>query len=314
MSSPVLLPSPDQQRRRTAIDPARSFAVQAPAGSGKTELLIQRVLRLLAIVERPEAIVAITFTRKAAAEMLERIVEALRGASEGTAVSQPHERLTRDLAAAALERDRKLGWNLLDHPGRLRVQTMDALWLSIAGEMPWLARLGAMPRIEDDTRALYEEAARRTVLLIGGEPRYCEPLKILLRHLDNHATRLQQLLADMLAKRDQWLPLAVETGDSERGALENAMLRASAEAVDTAERSIPAAAREAWAEIKHFLSADAPGMVEALLTKGGTWRHRPPKGCEARCRELIAWLDAAPAVLDAFKLPRKMPPPRYSDE
>src|SRR5258706_7331919 len=104
MSSPVLLPSPDEQRRRTAIDPARSFAVQAPAASGKTELLIQRVLRLLAIVERPEAIVAITFTRKAAGEMLERILEALRNASEGTAVKKPHEQLTRDLAAAVLQR------------------------------------------------------------------------------------------------------------------------------------------------------------------------------------------------------------------
>src|SRR5258708_8987987 len=125
MSSPVLLPSRDGRQRRTAIDPARSFAVQAPAGSGKTELLIQRVLRLLAIVERPEAIVAITFTRKAAAEMLERILKALRGASEGTDVAKPHERLTRDLAAAAPERDRALGWNLPDHPGRLRAQALD---------------------------------------------------------------------------------------------------------------------------------------------------------------------------------------------
>src|ERR1700674_1082856 len=201
MSSPVLFPSPDERQRRTAIDPTRSFAVQAPAGSGKTELLIQRVLRLLAMVERPEAIVAITFTRKAAAEMRERILGALRGASEGTAVAKAHERLTRDLAAAALERDRALGWNLLDHPGRLRVQTMGAPWLSVARGMPWMARVGAMPGIEDDTRVLYKEAARRTVLLIGGEPRYREPLEILLRHLDNNATRLQQLLADMLAKR-----------------------------------------------------------------------------------------------------------------
>src|SRR5216684_9106981 len=230
MSSPVLFPLPDERQRRTAIDPARSFAVQAPAGSGKTELLIQRVLRLLAIVERPEAIVAITFTRKAAAEMLERIVGALggalRGVNAGTAVAKPHERLTRELAAAALEHDRALGWNLVDHPGLLRFQTSDALCLSIAGEMPWLARLGAMPRIEENMRPVYEEAARRTVLLIGGEPRYREPLEILLRHLDNNATRVQQLLADMLEKRDQWLPLAVETDDDERARIEGAMSRA----------------------------------------------------------------------------------------
>jgi ATP-dependent helicase/nuclease subunit A len=312
MSSPVVLPWPDEQRRRTAIDPARSFAVQAPAGSGKTELLIQRVLRLLAIVERPEAIVAITFTKKAAAEMLERILAALRGASEGAAVAKPHERLTRDLAAAALERDRALKWNLLDHPGLLRVQTIDALCLSIAGQMPWLARLGAMPRIEDDTRPLYEEAARRTVLLIGGEPRYREPLEILLCHLDNHATRLQQLLADMLAKRDQWLPLAVETDEDERAWIEGAMSRARIEAMDAVERAIPAAAREAWSETKRFLNTDTIGMAEAILRKDGNWRSRPPKGCETQYAALIAQLDAARGVIDAFRLLRKMPPSRYT--
>jgi len=314
MSSPVLLPSPDEQRRRTAIDPTRSFAVQAPAGSGKTELLIQRVLRLLAIVERPEAIVAITFTRKAAAEMLERILGALRSASEGTTVTQPHEQLTRDLAAAVLERDRALEWNLLDHPGRLRVQTIDALCLSIAGEMPWMARLGAMPRIEEDTRAQYEEAARRTVLLIGGEPRYREPLETLLRHLDNNATRLQQLLADMLAKRDQWLPLAVETDEDERARIEGAMSRTRVEAMEAAERSIPAAAREAWDEIKRFLNQDTAGMAEALLTKGGTWRRRLPPGCPSQLADLIDRLEATPGVLDTLKLLQKLPPLHYTTQ
>lgn len=305
MSSPVLLPSPDEQQRRTAIDPARSFAVQAPAGSGKTELLIQRVLRLLAMVERPEAIVAITFTRKAAAEMLARILGALRGEAK--------EELTRQLAAAVVARDRELAWNLAEHPGRLRIQTIDALCLSIAGEMPWLARLGAMPRIEDDTRALYEKAARRTVLLIGGEPRYREPLEVLLRHLDNHATRLQQLLADMLAKRDQWLPLAVETDEYGRARIESAMLRARVEAVEVAERSIPPAAREAWVEVKRFLNAGTLEMVDALLRKDGKWRSRLPAGCENRCAELIDQLDATRGVLEAFELLRKMPPPRYTD-
>src|SRR5258708_3254221 len=156
MSSPAFLPAPDAVERVAAIDPRESFLVQAPAGSGKTELLIQRFLRLLAVVERPDAIVAITFTRKAAGEMVSRIVDALRGAREKMPVEEVHQQLTRELAEGALRRDQELGWDILGHPARLRVQTIDSLCMAIAAGMPWLARLGGMPRIER-ARELYRE-------------------------------------------------------------------------------------------------------------------------------------------------------------
>ncbi len=91
----------DCDARLAALDIARSFIVEAPAGSGKTELLLQRFLALLARVERPEAIVAMTFTRKAAGEIRDRILVALR-AAEAAPPEEPHRALTWRLAREAM--------------------------------------------------------------------------------------------------------------------------------------------------------------------------------------------------------------------
>ena len=67
----------DERAREEATDPTRSIVLQAPAGSGKTTVLTARFMRLLASVDEPEEILAVTFTRKAAAAMRARIVKAL---------------------------------------------------------------------------------------------------------------------------------------------------------------------------------------------------------------------------------------------
>ena len=88
----------DQHNRLLAIDPTQSFCVSAPAGSGKTELLTQRLLALLTRVSRPEQVLAITFTRKAASEMASRVIEKLEEARHSAPIRFPHESTTRELA------------------------------------------------------------------------------------------------------------------------------------------------------------------------------------------------------------------------
>ncbi len=193
---------PDQAARERALDPTASFCVRAPAGSGKTELLIQRYLRLLATVERPEEIVAITFTRKAAAEMAARVTEALAAAAAGTAPEAgAHHRRTRELAEAALARDRERGWELLRHASRMRIDTIDALCLELVHRLPLLARLGTATTPTEEAAPLYREAARRALGELGGARG--APVERLLLHLAGRPELFVSLVAQLLGWRDQ---------------------------------------------------------------------------------------------------------------
>ena len=157
----------DHVERTRALDPTRSFIVQAPAGSGKTELLIRRYLALLPRVERPEEILAITFTKKAAAEMRKRVLKELPGSA-----SMAH---------------------------RIRIMTIDAFCASLTRQLPVVAKFGAQPEIETEPDALYREAAERALSAYG------PAVERLLAHLDNDVAKAAGLLAPMLRRRDQWL-------------------------------------------------------------------------------------------------------------
>ncbi|RMF47837.1 MAG: DNA helicase UvrD [Deltaproteobacteria bacterium] len=203
---------PDADVRRRAIDPGYSFIVQAPAGSGKTELLSQRLLRLLAVVDRPEEILAITFTRKAAEEMKGRVLGALKTAQAGigrTALD-PHVRFTLELADKVLERDRTLGWKLLENPSRLRLQTIDSFCAYLVRRMPWVSRFGGQMAISEQPEDLYRSAAELLLARTEEEGPVGDAVVLLLDHLDNRLGQVRDMLVGMLARRDQWIPYVLE--------------------------------------------------------------------------------------------------------
>ncbi len=209
MSSETDLLRRDTAAREVALDITRSFIVQAPAGSGKTELLIQRYLRLLSGVEEPEEVLAITFTRKAAAEMQLRVLAAIERTARGAGAGLPHEQVTLDAAADVLRVDRRRDWRLTENPHRLRIQTLDSLNASIVRAQPLTASAGtAVSTVasESETRRLYAEAAVLTLdqLLESGALR--EATERVLGHLDDNTDLYVAYLARMLATRDQWLP------------------------------------------------------------------------------------------------------------
>src|SRR5688500_20272719 len=186
----------DAEAREAALDPTQSFIVQAPAGSGKTELLIQRYLALLATVQQPEQVVAITFTRKAAAEMRRRVLNALRAAADDRPSDQPHERTAFELARAVIARDRAHDWQLLAQPQRLRIDTLDAFNAWLARQLPVLADGVAAADVVDKPDELHREAARRCVAAVAGDDAaLARALRVLLRAVGNDCAQLEQLLA-----------------------------------------------------------------------------------------------------------------------
>ena len=192
--------------REQALDADGSFIVQAPAGSGKTELLIRRYLTLLNRVDQPEQVLAITFTRKAAAEMRARVVEQLHQAAEPIP-EDPFQAAGWQLARAVRDRDAELQWGLIEQPSRLRIQTIDSLSQGLNQALPLLAGSGVRLAPSDNPTLLYRQAARELLAGLATESPCGKELFTLLQHLDNRRSQLETLLVQMLGRRDQWLKM-----------------------------------------------------------------------------------------------------------
>ncbi len=233
----------DSLQRERALDITASFCVQAPAGSGKTELLTQRLLKLLAHVQQPEEVLAFTFTRKAAAEMRKRLLDsldeamALRGKPEAEWQKlEAHKLQTLRLAAAVLEQNERQGWHLLQNSQRLRLTTIDSFTSWLSAQLPLRASLGARAVITTDMDPVFAEAIRNTLALLETTGPASATLQQLLPHLQNNLQTAERLLQKLLRQRDQWLPL-VKALEQERTGARAVMEATLCELVETQMRA-----------------------------------------------------------------------------
>jgi ATP-dependent helicase/nuclease subunit A len=271
-------PPPDQFQRDRALDPARSILVQAPAGSGKTTLLTERFLSLLAEVDEPGQVVAITFTIAAAAEMRNRILDALRAPEPSP------------LAQRVLDRSNAGGWKLLDLPAQLRISTIDSFCREIALQQPLLSGLGGGLTIAEQPDELYRRAARQTLQKIDtASPTLSAAIADLLLWRDNNWQELENQLVEMLKSRDRWMHDFVLHRDPNRDPDRDPDWLALRERL---ERPFQNAIHEALTQLCQLLDR-APGACEEALELA-RFACRHPFGDQHRPLAELAEFPAGP--------------------
>lgn len=343
----------DSEQRSQATDPAESFIVQAPAGSGKTEILTQRFLRLLSTVQSPEQIIALTFTRKAASEMRERIVQALHMAASNQPAVSAHQQSTLNFAKQALQRNNQYQWDLLEQPNRLKIITIDSLCQSINRAIPLLEKQVAYPDISETPDSHYISAARCCIQYAIATPEYQEAIKTLLLHVDNKQERLIQLFQALLSQRDQWLPTLFLAREQEKSTFEQALRLIEQHELSRLRNSLPSdlaqelvlLSRELavienkpdsprfilreWYEFQKCDQQIAGALSKLLLTSDNQLRKSfdhhvglVKKNCapneftriKTASSDLFAKLQDCPDFLDALLKVNQLPTPEYDKE
>jgi ATP-dependent helicase/nuclease subunit A len=173
----------DQAARRFAVDPRQNVVLEASAGTGKTRVLVDRYVNLIEAGVAPANILAITFTRKAAAEMRERIIASLR---QQSTLSEAHAARWRALR---------------DHLADVAISTIDAFCLQLLREFPLEADLDPGFDVADETDVLraMDEALDRTLGVSRRLAATSADVALVFAQLDER--RLRAGLAALLERR-----------------------------------------------------------------------------------------------------------------
>ncbi len=316
----------DLAERVLALDPTKSFIVQAPAGSGKTSLLVERYLRLLSRVNNPEEITAITFTRKAAHEMRSRIIAKL---------------------------DKVKHQDIIQNPSRLRIQTIDAFCYYLISQAPIFTKINSNFKIIQNQEAeIYYSKAARAVLENLEDQQYSAYLEALLLHLDNDLERVENLFITMSKSREQWLPHIVGLKNTEelRQKMELALSEVSQENIERCIALFPKDLHQELADLLKSAKVHHPeelppllqsityeegffknslatwqGVAGILLTEKFSWRRRitkehgfpaikPFKIMKATMESLLNRFGEHENLRESLKNLLLSPPPNYGDK
>jgi ATP-dependent helicase/nuclease subunit A len=285
VKAPRPIPNAVRDAQARASDPAASTFVSANAGSGKTHVLVQRVIRLLLAGAPPEKILCITFTKAAAANMAERVFttlghwvtlddEALNDAIRDAGIAHPTAKLR--------QAGRKLFACALETPGGLKVQTIHALCTRLLQQFPFEANVPARFAVLDDRdQNEMMERANLAVLLEASRT----PDSVMGRALNTAMASaadvtFKEVVREACFSRDRFLAWTKTAGSAAAAAdqMSAALGVTASERVEDIERDIvdgPYIKRSGWGEIAAVLETSgksdqdqAAKLREALASAG----------------------------------------------
>ena len=340
----------DLHIRKQAIDPTQSYIVSAPAGSGKTSLLVQRYINLLCSVDRPEKVVAITFTRKAAAEMLCRVQEVLDLAKLDTQLNGhkgDNQRLARRLTKHAMQHN----WKLTAQS--LCILTIDALNNRLTQNAPLASGLGSEQDLCLTPTFDYKLAIQNFLYSTKSKPSDAA-YATLLQHINNNLDLAARLLTQMLQTREQWLPYVFYRDPKNmRSALESGLYNYNQSALDNFKVHFSASVQAELLTLLRFASLHYENRLldknlqlpeitvehiyiyknicNTLLTKDNSWRKKvdtrqgfptcsddySKQQCKAIKQDFISFVTKHADnknLLNALVRIRHLPPAKYSEQ
>lgn len=267
------------QAQRLACDPQHSVWVTANAGTGKTKVLTDRVLRLLLLGNAPEKIVCLTFTKAAAAEMLSRVQTELARwtrLSEDELNSHLTQLLGHHPAPDTIRHASQLFFTVIDAEEGLRIMTLHSLCQTLLQRFSIEAGISPFFKVMDErqSKQLIEQA-RRLLFTISHSPLLTQHLQALSRDLNEE--QMNELMSAILAKRD-WFE-AQFRGNASPQALKTRLYHALSltpeQEYETALRNLLDYTEAQKTELSYTITALAAGSktdqqrAEALTT----WQH-----------------------------------------